>query len=95
MPLLTPVTPAKGGIIQEDRSTQRYSILQAENAFLIPCPEERSGELAEMHTAISFPSAAPAATISHAHLSLLQTIPPDLTEQRAACECNSLCKLGT
>lgn len=94
MPLLTPAIPAKGGIIQQDKWTQHYSILQTENAFVIPCPEHCSGEVAEMHT-ISFPSAAPAATTARAHLSLLQTTPPDLVEQHAACKCNSLHRLGT
>lgn len=87
MPLLTPAIPAKGGIIQKDKSTQHSGFLQAENAFAILCPEHCPGELGEMHTAIAFPSAATAATTAHAHLSLLQTAPPNLMEQCAACQC--------
>lgn len=87
--------PAKGGIIQQDKSRQHYYILQTENTFMTPCPEYWSGELADMHTAISFTSAAPAAITVHEHLSLLQTTPPDLMEQRVAYYCNNLCKLGT
>jgi len=90
----TAYSTAKGGIIQQTISTRRHRILQTENAFVIRCPEHRSGELAQVHTAISFPSAAPAATTARAHLSLLQTAPPDLMGQCTARECNSIHKLG-